>query len=185
MCAVGLWRLPVVAGVLTGALRSVPADIRTQDAVQGIFYLPLICMHSVGTRSMSCSRPDNKAGRPLHLRGSGGEGGSVSRCMLQIWHQVQLCSMVQSFSCPYSIPIRRPGDASRRLNLNSNTNLNLLHEQVAGGGELRLRTDDPRYLAQVDRWWAVLLPRMARHLYIRGGNVLMVQVRRPCARVFL
>ncbi len=52
---------------------------------------------------------------------------------------------------------------------------------MAGGGELRLRTDDPAYLAQVDRWWSVLLPRMARHLYIRGGNVLMVQVRRARA----
>lgn len=48
---------------------------------------------------------------------------------------------------------------------------------MAGGGELKLRTDDPRYLDLVDRWWSVLLPRMARHLYIRGGNVLMVQVR--------
>jgi len=49
---------------------------------------------------------------------------------------------------------------------------------VAGGGALRLRTEDPSYLALVDRWWAVLLPRIARHLYIRGGNVLMVQARR-------
>ncbi len=49
---------------------------------------------------------------------------------------------------------------------------------MAGGGALRLRTEDPSYLALVDRWWAVLLPRIARHLYIRGGNVLMVQARR-------
>ena len=48
--------------------------------------------------------------------------------------------------------------------------------QVAGGGKLRLRSDDPSYLTLVDRWWAVLLPRIAHHLYIRGGNVLMVQV---------
>lgn len=48
--------------------------------------------------------------------------------------------------------------------------------QVASGGKLRLRSDDPSYLTLVDRWWAVLLPRIARHLYIRGGNVLMVQV---------
>ncbi|KAK9836149.1 hypothetical protein WJX81_004982 [Elliptochloris bilobata] len=52
----------------------------------------------------------------------------------------------------------------------------LASSQVAGGRELRLRSDDPRYLAQVDRWWSVLLPRIARHLYIRGGNVLMVQI---------
>lgn len=48
--------------------------------------------------------------------------------------------------------------------------------QVASGGKLRLRSDDPSYLTLVDRWWAVLLPRIAHHLYIRGGNVLMVQV---------
>ena len=56
---------------------------------------------------------------------------------------------------------------------------------MAGGGALRLRTEDPSYLALVDRWWAVLLPRIARHLYIRGGNVLMVQARRPARCVLV
>jgi hypothetical protein len=28
----------------------------------------------------------------------------------------------------------------------------------------------------VDGWWDILLPKIAPHLYIRGGNILMVQV---------
>lgn len=95
----------------------------------------------------------------------------------KLGNQLQIWRYGANFGCLHSFPHWCSGDASGRLNLN--LNLNLHREQVAGGGELRLRTDDPRYLAQVDRWWAVLLPRMARHLYIRGGNVLMVQVRRP------
>ncbi|EIE22122.1 hypothetical protein COCSUDRAFT_1093, partial [Coccomyxa subellipsoidea C-169] len=39
-----------------------------------------------------------------------------------------------------------------------------------------LRSDDPAYLELVDRWWKVLLPKIGRFLYSRGGNILMVQV---------
>ena len=97
-------------------------------------------------------------------------------------HAANLASHLQ-YGASFQLSIQHPHTARREQAPESEfkPNLNLLHEQVAGGGELRLRSDDPRYLAQVDRWWAVLLPRMARHLYIRGGNVLMVQVRRPRA----
>jgi len=39
-----------------------------------------------------------------------------------------------------------------------------------------LRTSDPAYLAEVDRWFDVLIPRIAEHQVTRGGNVVMVQV---------
>ncbi|CAI9406761.1 glycoside hydrolase family 35 protein [Aestuariimicrobium sp. T2.26MG-19.2B] len=41
---------------------------------------------------------------------------------------------------------------------------------------LRLRVNDPGYLAHVDRWFDELIPRIARHQASRGGNVVMVQV---------
>lgn len=40
----------------------------------------------------------------------------------------------------------------------------------------RIRCADPAYLAEVDRWFGVLIPRIAQHQVTRGGNVLMVQV---------
>lgn len=39
-----------------------------------------------------------------------------------------------------------------------------------------LRSSDPLFLAQVDAWWEVLLPRLSKFLYVNGGPVLMVQV---------
>ena len=39
-----------------------------------------------------------------------------------------------------------------------------------------LRCEDPDYLAAVDAWFAVLLPRIARHQVDRGGNVIAVQI---------
>ena len=48
--------------------------------------------------------------------------------------------------------------------------------QVVGQGKYQLRSDDPIYLSLVDRWWNVLLPKMAPYLYVNGGNILMVQV---------
>ena len=39
-----------------------------------------------------------------------------------------------------------------------------------------LRKNDPNYLAHVERWFNVLLPRMAPYLYHRGGPILMTQV---------
>ncbi|MGJ6980203.1 glycoside hydrolase family 35 protein [Aestuariimicrobium soli] len=41
---------------------------------------------------------------------------------------------------------------------------------------LRLRVNDPAYLAHVDRWFDELIPRIAAHQASRGGNVVMVQV---------
>ena len=48
--------------------------------------------------------------------------------------------------------------------------------QVAGGGKMRIRSDDPDYLAHVDRWWSKLLPRMVPLLYENGGPIIMAQV---------
>lgn len=49
--------------------------------------------------------------------------------------------------------------------------------QVKGGGSMRLRSSDPDYLAQVDAWWDLLLPKLKRFMHVYGGPVLMVQVR--------
>ena len=47
--------------------------------------------------------------------------------------------------------------------------------QVVGGGgdkatQMRIRSDDPRYLQHVDRWWNTLLPRLAHLTYQRGAR---------------
>lgn len=49
--------------------------------------------------------------------------------------------------------------------------------QVDGGGQMSLRDNDPGFLQLVDRWFAVMLPRMRPFLIDNGGPVLMVQVR--------
>ncbi|KAH7292374.1 hypothetical protein KP509_29G065200 [Ceratopteris richardii] len=41
---------------------------------------------------------------------------------------------------------------------------------------LRLRSSDPLYLALVDDWWKILLPKINSLLYENGGPVIMVQV---------
>lgn len=51
-----------------------------------------------------------------------------------------------------------------------------LDPQVVGGGKMQLRSYDPDYLEHVDRWFSVLLPKVAPYLYQRGGPVVMVQV---------
>ena len=43
---------------------------------------------------------------------------------------------------------------------------------------MELRKNDANYLAHVERWFNVLLPRMAPYLYHRGGPILMTQVGR-------
>ena len=55
-----------------------------------------------------------------------------------------------------------------------NKNCNAI--QVVGGGKMHLRSSDPDYLEHVDRWFDVLLPKVAPYLYQRGGPVVMVQV---------
>ena len=47
--------------------------------------------------------------------------------------------------------------------------------QVPGGAKLQLRSTDSRFLAFVDSWWSVLLPRIAPFLHKNGGPILMVQ----------
>ena len=41
---------------------------------------------------------------------------------------------------------------------------------------ITLRSSDPDFLQEVDKWWAVLLPLIRDQLYINGGNILMVQL---------
>ena len=53
--------------------------------------------------------------------------------------------------------------------------------QVKGGGSMRLRSSNPEYLAQVDAWWGLLLPRLQRFMFVNGGPVLMVQVGCSCS----
>ncbi|NXB88070.1 BGAL galactosidase, partial [Vidua chalybeata] len=42
--------------------------------------------------------------------------------------------------------------------------------------DIILRTSDPAYLAAVDSWLHVLLPKIKPHLYHQGGNIISVQV---------
>lgn len=41
---------------------------------------------------------------------------------------------------------------------------------------MTLRTSDKDFLGHVDRWWSVLLPRLSRFLYSRGGPIVLTQV---------
>ncbi|KAI3759760.1 hypothetical protein L6452_07801 [Arctium lappa] len=41
---------------------------------------------------------------------------------------------------------------------------------------IRLRSSDPTYLALVDSWWGILLPKVAHLLYHKGGPIIMVQI---------
>ncbi|XP_076881844.1 beta-galactosidase 17-like [Bidens hawaiensis] len=41
---------------------------------------------------------------------------------------------------------------------------------------ITLRSSDPRYLALVDKWWGILLPKIAHLLYHKGGPIIMVQI---------
>ncbi|KAL0554260.1 hypothetical protein IC582_008177 [Cucumis melo] len=40
----------------------------------------------------------------------------------------------------------------------------------------RLRSSDPGYLQWVERWWGVILPKVAPLLYNNGGPIIMVQI---------
>uniref|UniRef100_F7A9H0 Galactosidase beta 1 n=1 Tax=Xenopus tropicalis TaxID=8364 RepID=F7A9H0_XENTR len=42
--------------------------------------------------------------------------------------------------------------------------------------DIALRTSDPDYLAAVDSWLSVLLPKLRPRLYSNGGNIISVQV---------
>lgn len=55
--------------------------------------------------------------------------------------------------------------------------------QVKGGGVMKLRSSDPLWLAQVDAWWSLLLPRLKRFMHIHGGSTLMVQVCRHVSKL--
>jgi hypothetical protein len=66
--------------------------------------------------------------------------------------------------------------------------------QITGGSQdkaaqMRVRSDDPRYLMHVDRWWNTLLPKVAHMTYQRGAGprrapapiVLRAVLHRPVA----
>ena len=40
----------------------------------------------------------------------------------------------------------------------------------------QLRSSDPNFLRHVDSWWDILLPRLKKHLFMNGGNIIMVQI---------
>ena len=40
---------------------------------------------------------------------------------------------------------------------------------------MRMRVSDSNFLAHLDRWLDVLLPKVAKFLHVRGGPILMVQ----------
>lgn len=48
--------------------------------------------------------------------------------------------------------------------------------QIDGGGKMTLRVSDDTYFKHVDRWWSVMLPRLSKYLYSRGGPIIMAQV---------
>ena len=39
-----------------------------------------------------------------------------------------------------------------------------------------MRSSDANFLKHVDTWWDILLPKMKKHLFINGGNIIMVQM---------
>ena len=41
---------------------------------------------------------------------------------------------------------------------------------------IQLRSSDPNFLKHVDTWWDLLLAPLKKHLYINGGNIIMVQI---------
>ncbi|KAJ9179335.1 hypothetical protein P3X46_011138 [Hevea brasiliensis] len=41
---------------------------------------------------------------------------------------------------------------------------------------LKLRSSDPAYLKLVDKWWGILLPKVAHLLYNNGGPIIMIQI---------
>lgn len=41
---------------------------------------------------------------------------------------------------------------------------------------IKFRSSDPAYLAFVDSWWGVLLPKISHLLYHKGGPIIMVQI---------
>lgn len=42
--------------------------------------------------------------------------------------------------------------------------------------KMRLRTDDPAYLAAIDRYYTALMPHLVDHQVTHGGNVIMMQM---------
>lgn len=47
---------------------------------------------------------------------------------------------------------------------------------------IRLRCSDSRFIDPLERWFDELIPRLARHQVIKGGNVIAVQVENDYAR---
>lgn len=41
---------------------------------------------------------------------------------------------------------------------------------------IKVRTSDPDYLREVERWYSHLMPRLMKHFYGNGGNIILVQI---------
>jgi beta-galactosidase len=41
---------------------------------------------------------------------------------------------------------------------------------------MKFRTNDKQYMAEVERWFAVLMPKLKPFLYQNGGPIITVQV---------
>ncbi|XP_046336782.1 beta-galactosidase-like [Haliotis rufescens] len=50
--------------------------------------------------------------------------------------------------------------------------------------DMVLRTSDPSYIAEVDKWYSVLLPKIKPFLYENGGPVIMVQIENEYGSYF-
>ena len=49
---------------------------------------------------------------------------------------------------------------------------------------MRLRTSDPTYLKEVERWYSIVMPKIAPLLYHNGGPIIMVQVENEYGSYF-
>lgn len=47
---------------------------------------------------------------------------------------------------------------------------------LAKNPSMKLRTSDPSYVKEVDKWFQLLLPMLRPMLYVNGGPIVMVQV---------
>ena len=41
---------------------------------------------------------------------------------------------------------------------------------------MKLRSSDPKYIKEVDKWYSYLLPRLRPYLYSNGGPIIMIQL---------
>lgn len=42
--------------------------------------------------------------------------------------------------------------------------------------DIKVRTSDANYLYEVGKWYSVLMPKLQKHFYGNGGNIIMIQI---------